>query len=523
MNMIGESTGRLGMMLGAVLLLATASAHAQSNAPATTAPPALANGQSSSSPAAVDQAPRSDTFDERVAAILGQPGGLTSDQVAREAIVTSFDVQARHQDAVAAAAALDEAFMNYFPRVSGVARYARLSDIPSANLGSLLVYTGTQPLGPAAPSGQNVASHDLRQVPLAFTFPSDDIRFGASLSIPLSDYLLRLSQTYNARQHNRRAADLNEEAARLRAGFQARIAYYNWVRARLAMVVTEQAVQQAREHLADTQHMFAAGSVSQADVLRVQSQLANAQLALTRATDLTAINEEIVRTATHVRPGTPLAIGEDVRGDVPTSETNEEFAHLLDEAVSRRPEVQALNETIGGFRELAQAARAGYYPRVDGFADVLTANPNPRYFPPQAVWNTTWEVGAQLTWAINDPLIAHTQVRQSEARVAQAVAQRGAAFDQLRSEVMQSFTVLRDAIAAVQTTATGLAAAEESYRVRRVLFHNGRATSVELTDAESDLTRSRLESLNAHIDLRIAREQLIHATGRDRGLAEQRH
>jgi hypothetical protein len=41
----------------------------------------------------------------------------------------------------------------------------------------------------------------------------------------------------------------------------------------------------------------------------------------------------------------------------------------------------------------------------------------------------------------------------------------------------------------------GQHAAEESCRIRRVLFQNGRATSVELTDAEPELTRARMDLL----------------------------
>ena len=74
---------------------------------------------------------------------------------------------------------------------------------------------------------------------------------------------------------------------------------------------------------------------------------------------------------------------------------------------------------------------------------------------------------------------------------------------------------MREAEVAIESTARGLAAAEESYRVRRSLFQNGRATSVELTDAETDLTRARLEAINARVDLRIAHVRIEHALGRD--------
>jgi len=57
----------------------------------------------------------------------------------------------------------------------------------------------------------------------------------------------------------------------------------------------------------------------------------------------------------------------------------------------------------------------------------------------------------------------------------------------------------------------------ERTRARRDLFRNGKATLVEVNDAESELTRARLEVVNAHIDARIARVRLDHVVGRDAG------
>jgi outer membrane protein len=65
------------------------------------------------------------------------------------------------------------------------------------------------------------------------------------------------------------------------------------------------------------------------------------------------------------------------------------------------------------------------------------------------------------------------------------------------------------------TSQKGLAAAEESYRVRQALLAAQRATAVELVDAETELTRARITSLNARIDLRVAMAQLSHAVGND--------
>jgi hypothetical protein len=46
-------------------------------------------------------------------------------------------------------------------------------------------------------------------------------------------------------------------------------------------------------------------------------------------------------------------------------------------------------------REQAKVARAGYYPRLDVFADAIYANPNPRVFLPESKFRATWDVGCR--------------------------------------------------------------------------------------------------------------------------------
>jgi len=52
-------------------------------------------------------------------------------------------------------------------------------------------------------------------------------------------------------------------------------------------------------------------------------------------------------------------------------------------------------------------------------------------------------------------------------------------------------------------------------RVRTLLFQNGRATGVELGDAEVELTPARLDQVSARVGLRVARVELAHAAALD--------
>jgi outer membrane protein TolC len=336
----------------------------------------------------------------------------------------------------------------------------------------------------------------------------------AGVVVPISDYILRISQNYAAAAHSHSAAQINESAARAKIRRDARVAYYNWVRARGGLVVSEQGLATVQAHLKDVGVAVQVGSASRADFMRVESQVAATELLVERTRNLVNLVEEQLRVMMHDPAGAHYEIGDDTISVVaPSPVTN--VAALQDEALEKRLEVRALDDTIYSLRETKKVVAAGYLPRVDAFGDLQYQNPNTRVFPQSAEWKATWDLGVQMSWTINDTFSTRGQVGELEAKAQEIEAQKNQLRDGIKLEVMASYNASREAEVALETTAHQLAAAEESYRVRRELFRAGRATSVELTDAETDLMRSRLDALNARMDARVARSNLEHALGRD--------
>lgn len=433
---------------------------------------------------------------EKLAGMVGRAGGLTSERVASRAVETSFDLAQKREQIAAAAAQVDAAIVGYFPRLTLLARFTRNSPISPPNLGASL------------PPPFNSFN---------FTFPVflNQTTFAAQLNIPISDYVLRLNQNHKAASKSVKAAELSENATRLKIANDARLAYYAWSRAKLQVVVTEQALVQAQGHLRDTQRLFEAGSVSKADLMRVESQVAAAELLLTRGKELSAVLEEQLRIIMHERPSDGFAIGEDLRAELPPLSHVHDLKALYDEAFDKRLELRAISESARALGEQVNVARAGYYPRVDAQLEGVYADPNQRFQPPIDEFKPTFAATIQLTWSPNDLGASRAQVKSQESKVKELHAQRAQLEDGIRAEVAQALQAMREATIAIQTTARGLAAAEESYRVRRELFRAGRGTVVEVTDAETELTRARLEAVSARIDLRVAQARLTHATGRD--------
>jgi len=446
-----------------------------------------------------------------LSALKAGAGGLTAEQVARRAAESSVDARVKQRVVDAAEARRQEAEAGYLPRLTGTARYSRLSPVAPIEFappGVSFVVKGTPgPIG---------ALSDLSAFPFPpIPTPVNQYAFQASLTVPLSDYVFRVSRAIAAATHSARAARVDEQAARLRVAAEARVVYYQWIRARGQSLVAAQALEQARAHLHDAQQMLAAGVVSRADTLRAESQVKSIELLQTRTLNLVELTEEQLRIVMHDEGAHHFDIGEDVTAALPPRPGDANLVRLQDEAFDHRLELRALDETAGSVREMGQVARAAQYPRLDLAGNALYANPNQRIFPLRDQFDSTWDASVQLSWTPTDIPGSRASSAVYAAQEAQIIAQRQALLDGLRLEVTQAYQLQREAEVALATSLQGSLAAEESARVRRDLFRNGKATLVEVNDAEGELTRSRMEVVNAHIDARIARVRLDHAVGRD--------
>jgi outer membrane protein TolC len=460
---------------------------------------------------ALAQAPSADapTFADLIAAELGGGGGLTADEVAHRATRTSPTARARSEDLVAAGADVDRALAAYVPRVTVGASYLRLSDTKSDGAGTIVVAPGS-PAGPLPPGAT------LVNVPLAFETPLNQFALQASISVPLSDYFLRIGPQHSSARHGELAAAKRLRAERIKAGADARINYYDWVRARLNLIVAEQSLSQARAHLSDARTGFEAGSLSQADFLRVESEVAKSELLLASTQNLVELSQEQLRVAMHDTTSDAYRIGEDVRRPT-ASKLPDDLRELWAEARRSRPELSALDAQRAAQERATAAQRAAYLPRLELVGSANYSNPNSRIFPQEAEFRGSWDAGARATWVLSDLPDTAARVSGSEARVRAMEADRDALADQIHLQVMSAFQDLAEARIAQDTTARRLVSAEESYRTRRLLFQNGRATTVELLDAETDLTRARLEAVGARIDGRVAAVRLAYAIGRTDG------
>jgi len=484
---------RLGLPL-ALTVLASAPALAQPanqpRQPAAPAPTPPAQPAAPAAPAAPAQPPGDalSSFEKELDALFVQ-GGLTADQAASRAPTASPEVRKSAAQIDVAVAQAEAAELVRVPRVGVTATYTRLSPLDSIEF-------GMPGVGPR------------------INFPTNSYGAQAQIGVALSDYVLRYPKVIEAAKLGLEAARVSKRADEIGAGQDARIAYYEWVRARLQVLIATRQLTQVRATLGQVRALAEAQRLSKADRMRVESQEAQAEQVLDQLKFLSELREEQLRLLIGAAPGDPLTIGEDIRVEL-AAPGGQALDQALAEATRQRLEFRALDLGVSAKEKQRESEKANQYPKLSAFATIDYAKPNQRVFLDPGSFHLTWAAGLQLSWTLNDALLSRATERRIDAETRELRADRENLERGTRLAVMSAQQAVALAQRAFATSQKGLAAAEESYRVRQALLAAQRATAVELVDAETELTRARITALNARVDLRVAIAQLAHALGSD--------
>jgi len=447
-----------------LLAVAAAPAFAQPKpAPKPAPTPALG-------PKAAEAADDPNAFERDLDALF-VANGLTADQAASRAAAVSPTVQRRVAEVEAQIAGAEATELQQVPQVGGKLQYTRNSQVPAFTI--------------ALPGGMN------------FSIPSSLVNnyvAEANVNINLSDYIYRYPKLVKAAKLGLEVAKTSKASAMIDAGQDARLAYYEWLRAKLNVLVAQRQVVDIQATVGQIRSQFEVQRVSKADLLRVESQEAEAEQTLDQLKNLSDLREEQLRLLIGATHNEPLALGEDVRKEVaaPAAASLDDDLH---KALAQRLDVRVLVEGIAAKERQAEAENSAYLPRLTAFGVADYARPNQRIFPVVDEFKGTWSAGVQLSWTLNDTLIASTNQHRIKAETDELRADKENLERGTRIELLTSQQAVQLAVHALQTSAKGLQASEEGYRVRKELLNAERATAVELVDAETDLTRARINAL----------------------------
>jgi outer membrane protein TolC len=392
----------------------------------------------------------------------------------------------------------DAAMWAVYPRLDLQASYTRLSDQDPARF----AFTLTDAMG------NSTTMTGTQETPLL-----DQYALQARLSYPLTDLFFQILPRYRAAQDTAEVEGWNEKARAREVDLQAREAFYEYARARAALEVARSGLAQSEAQRRDVEALVTGGTLARVELLRAEAQVAAAKVTIARAEGSVAIARTTLRSLLHQEGESEIGVAEDLMAPAPA--VTESKADLLAQALRERSELRALRSLADAQDESVSASDGEKLPDLSLDAVYDLGNPNlQRGTIFEREWVGSWALMGILRWSPNDFVVAGARAGASRAERAQTIADVAALEDALRREVARAYEDHQAARAALDAAKVGIAAAEESYRVRREQFRAGAAVATDMVYAEAELRRARLELINAAIDIRIARSRLDRALER---------
>lgn len=283
---------------------------------------------------------------------------------------------------------------------------------------------------------------------------------------------------YRARRHLRESSQFGLEVYERKLKLKTAEAFIQYLTAGEMVKSTAKAIERAEENLRTAKIKVLAGAGTPADTLR-----AGAELVITKADHSAAINRvdlaarELMRLTGCSRED--IKIPDKAPSPESYSLTEEEILSAEKSSGSNRYEIRQFEAAVKSGNNAVKASRGSFLPSVLIAADYGWQGERYRLNSDYDMWMVSgifkWNLfngmGDKARLDANRMKTREMQFKQYELQEAVALSVRAAAIK------------LEDACNEWKAARESLKAAEENYRIRRVLFQTGRGSLLELLDA----------------------------------------
>ncbi len=286
--------------------------------------------------------------------------------------------------------------------------------------------------------------------------------------------------------------------------FETKKAYYDAILTSALVRVSEDSVKTFERNLQDAENMFAAGMISNFEVLRARTELGTRQ-----ADAVSARNAERLAHANLLRllalpqdTAVALAPGLEWCDSVPAK------SELITFASTHRPELLALDQAIEAAKQNVKRVRGEYLPQVAASADYKTTDGG------RAVVADGWTMSVGAQWDIVAGGKRRGERAEAEAQTRSLEHQRQDLEHLIDLDITQSLIQVQDAVAKVASERTNVELAKEGLRLAELRFKEGVGTQTEILQAELALTGAETKLVQAIRDYAVGQASLERATGK---------
>jgi outer membrane protein TolC len=331
----------------------------------------------------------------------------------------------------------------------------------------------------------------------------DFLKGSATLSVPLFTSG-RISSSIAAAEARGRGAGAQASGAEQDIKLAVAEAYVGVLRTGRALGVAESNVTTLEAMAHDIEAMFERDLVPRNDLLAVQVALADA-----RQNRLRSGNAADMALATYNRRlGEPLTRPADLAGALPEPDgLPPGLDELVQQALDRRTELDALDEQAETYGQLAKTERARVLPQV-------SLNGGYNYLENQFLDDEEFvSAGIGVQWALFDGGQTRKRAAALERSRRATEEQRADVASLIALQVRRAWLEVEETHERVRVTADAVDQAEENLRIARERYGAGLGTQTQLLEAEMLRVQALTNRDDAQLDAALSKLRLARAVG----------
>ncbi len=286
-------------------------------------------------------------------------------------------------------------------------------------------------------------------------------------------------------------------------------AYYNLLKTRKFEEVTVQAVEERKAHLKDAKAFYEAGLIPKNDMLQSEVQLAGAEIEFIRAKNLSIM--ALARLNTLLRR--PVETEIEVQDVLKYEPSDISWDQAVQQAKKYRPELRQSEIAIEQADKNIILTRAPYLPAVSVSANYLKQGDDPlaQDYPigpsevKTALATLEWRFWA---WGQSKDEMAAARYNMKKAQESQTEL-----LDNIILQVREAYVDTLEAEYNIGVTEKAIEQAEEDFRINQSRYKAQLGTTTNVLDAQTRLTRAKIEYYNALYNYRISLMRLAWSTG----------
>jgi outer membrane protein len=314
---------------------------------------------------------------------------------------------------------------------------------------------------------------------------------------------------YQASRIGEDTALLEEKAQYQDVVQEVKIAYFNILRAQRIQDAARQSVEMLSAHRDVAENYFKVGMIPKNDLLHAEVELANGKQALVRAQNAVELAKSRFNTVLKRKIFAPVEVV-DILTYQPLKQSFEECLNIAQQS---RLELKISSLKAAQAGKLVRVAQSDYLPAVSVVGNYTRFGDNPSVSGSDFKDAESWYIMAVANWNFWEWGKTKFRVDASKARENQAIDAAKELNDQITLEIKYAYLTLQEAQNQIAVSEKVIEQAEENFRISEERYKERVATSTEVLDAQTLLTRAKSEYANALGDYNVNYAKLQRAMG----------